>query len=176
LFDEQGALVANAPHMPVHLGSMGDSVATVIKKHATDMQPGDSFALNAPYAGGTHLPDITVVTPVWLDRAEPVFYLASRAHHADIGGITPGSMPPDSTRIEQEGVLLDNIRIIRDGQLDETRLLSLLSSGEWPARNPQHNIEDLKAQIAANRRGLTELGKVIEHYGIAAVQAYVKHV
>ncbi|MCH8219938.1 MAG: hydantoinase B/oxoprolinase family protein [Proteobacteria bacterium] len=176
LFDEHGGLVANAPHMPVHLGSMGDSVATVVRKHAADMRPGDSFALNAPYAGGTHLPDITVVTPAWFDRAKPVFYLASRAHHADIGGITPGSMPPDSTRIEQEGTLLDNLRIVRDGQLDETRLLSLLTGGEWPARNPQQNIEDLKAQVAANRRGLKELGNVIDHYGLATVQAYVKHV
>ena len=176
LFDEQGALVANAPHMPVHLGSMGDSVATVIKKHATDMQPGDSFALNAPYAGGTHLPDITVVTPVWLDRTEPVFYLASRAHHADIGGITPGSMPPDSTRIEQEGALLDNLRIVRDGHLDEALIIGLLGRGEWPARNPTQNIEDLKAQIAANRRGLQELDRVIDHYGLATVQAYVGHV
>lgn len=176
LFDGQGGLVANAPHMPVHLGSMGASVATVVKKHAADMQPGDSYALNAPYAGGTHLPDITIVTPVWFDLEKPSFYLASRAHHADIGGITPGSMPPDSTRIEQEGTLLDNLRIVRDGQLDETRLLNLLSSGEWPARNPQQNIEDLKAQIAANRRGLQELGSVIDHYGLATVQAYVKHV
>jgi 5-oxoprolinase (ATP-hydrolysing) len=176
LFDAQGGLIANAPHMPVHLGSMGDSVAAVIRKHQTDMQVGDSFALNAPYDGGTHLPDITVITPIWFDSEAPAFFLAARAHHADIGGTTPGSMPPDSRHIDDEGVLIDNLQIVREGRLDEALLRDIFSSGLWPARNPQQNIEDLKAQIAANRRGQKELATVIAHYGLQTVQAYMRHV
>ena len=177
LFDTQGNLIANAPHMPVHLGSMGESIKTVIRENAGNMHPGDVFALNDPYHGGTHLPDITVITPVYLGHAtEPTFYVGSRGHHADIGGITPGSMPPFSTRIEEEGVQIDNFLLVERGRLREAEMVALLQSGEYPSRNPQQNIADLKAQIAANEKGVQELRKMVESFSLPVVLAYMNHV
>jgi len=177
LFDGQGNLVANAPHMPVHLGSMGESVVSVIRAHDGLMMRGDVFAVNAPYNGGTHLPDVTLVTPMFDGETDEVlFYVASRGHHADIGGMTPGSMPPDSTTVEQEGVLIDNVRIVNDGVFDETGVRSLLASGSWPARNIDQNIADLSAQIAANEKGVLELNRMVGHFGLDVVQAYMGHV
>ncbi|WP_349276971.1 hydantoinase B/oxoprolinase family protein [Polaromonas hydrogenivorans] len=176
LFDTEGNLIANAPHMPVHLGSMGESIKTVIRENAGRMQPGDVYALNDPYHGGTHLPDITVITPVYLDSAEPIFYVGSRGHHADIGGITPGSMPPFSTRIEEEGVQINNFLLVERGVLREAEMLALLNSGEYPSRNPQQNMADLKAQIAANEKGVQELRKMVGHFGLGVVLAYMRHV
>ena len=177
LFDAEGNLIANAPHMPVHLGSMGESIKTVIRENAGQMQPGDVFVLNDPYHGGTHLPDVTVITPVYLDDGEqPIFYVGSRGHHADIGGISPGSMPPFSTRIEQEGVQIDNVKLVDRGHLREKEMLELLASGEYPSRNPQQNMADLKAQIAANEKGVQELRKMVDQFGLDVVQAYMKHV
>jgi 5-oxoprolinase (ATP-hydrolysing) len=177
LFDTDGLLIANAPHMPVHLGSMGDSVQTVMRDNAGRMRRGDVYALNAPYNGGTHLPDVTVVTPVFFEQnPTPVFYVASRAHHADIGGMTPGSMPPDSTHIDQEGILFDNFLLIRDGKLREPDLRRVLADSQYPARNPDQNVEDLKAQIAANEKGVNELLRVVDHYGFDVVIAYMQHV
>ncbi|CUA98127.1 hydantoinase B/oxoprolinase family protein [Thiomonas bhubaneswarensis] len=177
LFDGQGHLIANAPHMPVHLGSMGESIRTVIERNAGQMQPGDVFMLNDPYHGGTHLPDVTVVTPVF-DAAgrEVLFFVGSRGHHADIGGITPGSMPPFSRRIEDEGVVIDNFKLVEAGRLREAEVLELLSSGAWPARNPQQNLADLKAQIAANAKGAQELHRMVAEHGLDVVQAYMQHV
>jgi 5-oxoprolinase (ATP-hydrolysing) len=175
LFDAEGNLIANAPHMPVHLGSMGESIKTVIRENRASMQPGDVFALNDPYNGGTHLPDVTVITPVYLD-GQPVFYVGSRGHHADIGGTTPGSMPPFSTRIEEEGVLIDNFKLVDRGVLREAEMLALLQSGAHPARNPRQNIADLKAQIAANEKGLQELQRMVAEFGLEVVQAYMRHV
>ena len=235
LFDTDGNLIANAPHMPVHLGSMGESIKTVIRENAGTMQPGDVFALNDPYHGGTHLPDITVITPVYLNgtsgggepspppspwgrgsnsssvfppllpendapdialksnsssvfppllpgegRGEgsprPVFYVGSRGHHADIGGITPGSMPPFSTRIEEEGVQINNFKLVERGRLREVEMIDLLQSGEYPSRNPQQNIADLKAQIAANEKGVQELRKMVASFSLPVVLAYMNHV
>jgi len=177
LFDPDGNLIANAPHMPVHLGSMGESVRAIIAARGDTQKPGDVFVLNAPYAGGTHLPDITVITPVFDDAgAEILFYVASRGHHADIGGITPGSMPADSHVIEEEGVLIVNHQLVAEGRFLETELRKLLGSGEWPARNPDQNVADLKAQIAANQKGVSELGRMIDHFGLDVVQAYMGHV
>ena len=177
LFDAEGNLIANAPHMPVHLGSMGESIKTVIRENAGQMQPGDVFVLNDPYHGGTHLPDVTVITPVYLDDGEqPIFYVGSRGHHADIGGISPGSMPPFSTRIEEEGVQIDNVKLVDRGHLREKEMLDLLASGEYPSRNPQQNMADLKAQIAANEKGVQELRKMVDQFGLDVVQAYMKHV
>ena len=177
LFDGSGQLIANAPHMPVHLGSMGESIRTVIERNRGDMQRGDVFVLNDPYHGGTHLPDITVITPVWLgDAQEPTFYVGSRGHHADVGGATPGSMPPFSTRIEEEGVQLDNVRLVERGVLQEERILALLASGEYPSRNPQQNLADLKAQIAANEKGVQELSRMVAQFGLPVVRAYMQHV
>ena len=178
VFDRAGRLIANAPHMPVHLGSMGDSVAAVIDANAGDVRPGDAWMLNAPYNGGTHLPDITVVTPYFPggDAAEPAFWLASRAHHADVGGLTPGSMPPASHRIEEEGVLLDNVRLARAGELQTEAVLGLFRSGDWPARNPRRNLIDLKAQLAANEEGIRQLDRAIQRYGAETVHAYMDHV
>ena len=177
LFDTAGNLIANAPHMPVHLGSMGESIKTVIRENAGQMQPGDVFVLNDPYHGGTHLPDVTVITPVYLDDGEqPIFYVGSRGHHADIGGISPGSMPPFSTRIEEEGVQIDNVKLVDRGHLREKEMLELLASGEYPSRNPQQNMADLKAQIAANEKGVQELRKMVDQFGLDVVQAYMKHV
>ncbi len=176
LFDGQGNLIANAPHMPVHLGSMSESIKTVIAAAAA-MQPGDVYALNDPYHGGTHLPDVTVVTPVYLPGHEqPLFYVGSRGHHADIGGLTPGSMPPFSTCIEEEGVQIDNFKLLDAGRLRERELLELLRSGRYPARNPAQNLADLKAQIAANQKGVQELTRMVEQFGLPTVQAYMQHV
>src|SRR5690606_1926021 len=151
LFDAAGQLIANAPHVPVHLGSMGESIAAVIRANAGRMRPGDVYMLNAPYNGGTHLPDITVVTPVFDDDGrEVLFYVASRGHHADVGGITPGSMPADSRVIEEEGVLIDNFLLVADGRMREAETRALLSSGAHPARNIEQNLADLRAMIAAN--------------------------
>jgi len=177
VFDRDGGLIANAPHMPVHLGSMGESIQTVIYENRDTMRPGDVFALNAPYNGGTHLPDITVITPVFDEAGRDLlFYVGSRGHHADIGGITPGSMPPDSTTVEEEGILIDNFLLARDGRLREEDLLALLSRGPYPARNPRQNIADMEAQIAANEKGARELRKMADHFGLDVVWAYMGHV
>ncbi|MGA8008311.1 MAG: hydantoinase B/oxoprolinase family protein [Thiomonas sp.] len=177
LFDPQGQLIANAPHVPVHLGSMGESIQTVIRENRVAMRPGDVFMLNDPYHGGTHLPDVTVVTPVFdAAGAQVLFYVGSRGHHADIGGITPGSMPPFSRRIDEEGVVIDNFKLVDAGRLREAEVLALLASGPWPARNPQQNLADLKAQIAANQTGAHELRRLVADYGLHVVQAYMGHV
>jgi 5-oxoprolinase (ATP-hydrolysing) len=176
LFDEEGNLIANAPHMPVHLGSMSESIKSVIARNP-DTKPGDVYALNDPYHGGTHLPDVTVVSPVWNEEGTRVlFYVASRGHQADIGGVTPGSMPPFSTTIDEEGVLLDNVTLVEGGRLLEAEILALLRSGAHPARNPAQNLADLRAQIAANEKGAQELGAMVAKYGLGTVQAYMKHV
>ncbi len=177
VFDREGGLVANAPHMPVHLGSMGESVQTVIRERGADINPGDVSVLNAPYNGGTHLPDVTVITPVFNeDETEVLFFVASRGHHADIGGITPGSMPPDSTSVEQEGVLIDNFLLIEKHRFREREMRNLLASGPYPARNPDQNIADLMAQVAANEKGVAELKRMVDHFGLDVVQAYMGHV
>ena len=176
LFDDQGRLVANAPHVPVHLGSMGESVRAVIEDHADAMQAGDVYLLNNPYRGGTHLPDLTVISPCFDDQGEILFYAASRAHHADVGGITPGSMPPHSRHIDEEGVLFTSELIVRDGTLQEDRLRELFGSGEWPARNIDQNLSDIRAQVAANARGLDELEAMVAHFGLEVVRAYMGHV
>lgn len=177
LFDADGNLIANAPHMPVHLGSMSESIKTVIGENAGRMVPGDVFVLNDPYHGGTHLPDVTVVTPVFDDPGDVIlFYVGSRGHHADIGGITPGSMPPFSTRIEEEGVQIDNVKLVDRGRLREREILELLRSGPHPSRNPEQNLADLKAQIAANEKGVQELRKMVAQFGLDVVQAYMRHV
>jgi 5-oxoprolinase (ATP-hydrolysing) len=220
LFDADGNLIANAPHMPVHLGSMGESIKTVIRENRHTMGPGDVYVLNDPYHGGTHLPDVTVITPVYLQpspqpspasaeklgsdsnfpqpsvagssdgsgklesdpnfsephRERPLFYVGSRGHHADIGGTTPGSMPPFSTRIEEEGVQIDNFKLVDRGVLREQEMLALLRSGAWPSRNPEQNLGDLKAQIAANEKGVQELRRMVEQFGLDVVQAYMRHV
>jgi len=216
LFDAQGHLIANAPHMPVHLGSMGESIQTVIKANAGRMSPGDVYVLNDPYHGGTHLPDVTVITPVFLGQGapqgggersageSPMFYVGSRGHHADIGGITPGSMPPFSTTIDEEGVQIQNFKLVDRGVLREAEMLDLLSGqpprdaqsltgtqvsqggsedtpaasagARWPSRNPQQNLADLKAQIAANEKGVQELARMVDQFSLPVVQAYMQHV
>ena len=177
VFDETGALVANAPHMPVHLGSMDRSVETVIRLNAGAIHPGDVFALNAPYNGGTHLPDITVVTPVFDEAGQDVrFWVAARGHHADVGGTAPGSMTPLATTVDEEGVLIDNFRLLDQGVFRESELRALLLDHPWPVRNVVQNIADLKAQIAANARGAAELGKMVADFGIEVVRAYMRHV
>ena len=177
LFDAEGNLIANAPHIPVHLGSMGESIKTIIRENTGKMRPGDVYMLNDPYHGGTHLPDITVITPAFDDAGEKVlFYVASRGHHADVGGITPGSMPADSTTVEEEGVLINNFQLVRAGEFLEKETVALLSSGRYPARNIEQNIADFQAQIAANQKGVEELRKMVAHFGIDVVQAYMKHV
>jgi 5-oxoprolinase (ATP-hydrolysing) len=178
LFDAEGQLIANAPHMPVHLGSMSESIKTVIERNP-QMQPGDIFVLNDPYHGGTHLPDVTVVTPVYLEPlagVRPTFYVASRGHHADIGGSTPGSMPPFSKTIDEEGVLFDNFLLVRGGVMREPELYAQLASGPWPARNPQQTVADLRAQIAANEKGVQELKAMVAQFGRETVAAYMRHV
>jgi 5-oxoprolinase (ATP-hydrolysing) len=183
LFDAEGSLIANAPHMPVHLGSMSESIKTVMRENAGRMVPGDAFVINDPYHGGTHLPDVTVITPVF-DRtgAEILFYVGSRGHHADIGGITPGSMPPFSTSLDEEGVLFTNFQLVegqgvdRPGRLREGECLAVLTGGAHPARNPQQNLADLKAQIAANEKGREELLRMVDAFGLDVVQAYMRHV
>ncbi|HEX6154514.1 MAG TPA: hydantoinase B/oxoprolinase family protein, partial [Burkholderiales bacterium] len=176
LFDAAGNLIANAPHMPVHLGSMGESIKTVIRLNAGKMKPGDVYVLNAPYNGGTHLPDVTVITPVFSSSDEILFYVGSRGHHADIGGITPGSMPPGSKVVEEEGVLIDNFLLVEEGRFREKETVALLASGRYPVRNAQQNIADLQAQIAANEKGVQELRRMVEHFGLDVVRAYMRHV
>jgi 5-oxoprolinase (ATP-hydrolysing) len=204
LFDTAGGLIANAPHLPVHLGAMGESVRVIAAENAGRMRPGDAYMLNNPYHGGTHLPDITVVTPVFErrptagsedgiapggsagvnaarfadDDPEPriLFYVACRGHHADIGGITPGSMPPDSTHLEEEGVLIDNFLLVSQGKLREREVRELLTGARYPARNPEQNVADLRAMVAANQKGVTELGLAVAHFGLETVQAYMRHV
>jgi 5-oxoprolinase (ATP-hydrolysing) len=186
LFDRTGSLVANAPHIPVHLGSMGESVRTIIRAHGAgsrgrSMSPGDVYVLNAPYNGGTHLPDVTVITPVFAEEdgeghAPPIFYVASRGHHADIGGITPGSMPPNSRTVEDEGVLIDDFLLVEAGRFREAETIALLKNAKYPARDPAQNIADLKAQIAASAKGVTELHRMVRHFGRDVVEAYMRHV
>ncbi len=209
LFDAQGQLIANAPHLPVHLGSMGESIKTVMRENAGRIKPGNIYMLNAPYNGGTHLPDITVITPVFDDavtrpsdpsvktqgsalsaaagapRSSPagsesapaiLFYVGSRGHHADVGGITPGSMPPDSKVVEEEGVLIDNFLLVEEGRLREEETVALLGSGKYPARNIEQNLADLRAMIAANEKGVQELRRMVEHFGLDVVHAYMRHV
>ena len=177
LFSAEGHLIANAPHMPVHLGSMGESIKTVVRKNAAHMRQGDVFVLNDPYHGGTHLPDVTVITPVFLEGAvKPEFYVGSRGHHADIGGTTPGSMPPFSTTIQEEGVQINNVKLVAEGVLQEQTMLDLLASGQYPSRNPSQNMADLRAQLAANEKGVQELHKMVEEFGLDVVQAYMRHV
>ena len=222
LFDAAGNLIANAPHMPVHLGSMGESVKTIIDRRAGSMRPGDVFVLNAPYNGGTHLPDVTVIAPVFLgssspppafagagsrgpsdsgvldesttlnprvrggdgmeaadrdgDASRPEFYVASRGHHADIGGITPGSMPPDSRHVDEEGVLLDNVQLVAQGRFLDREMRAILGSGRYPARNIDQNLADLRAQVAACAKGVLELERMVAHFGLPVVRAYMKHV
>ncbi|WP_197918239.1 hydantoinase B/oxoprolinase family protein [Thiosulfatihalobacter marinus] len=175
IFDGKGDLVANAPHVPVHLGSMAESIRTVMRENAGDIHEGDAFMLNSPYNGGTHLPDVTVVTPVFHGGAV-VFWLGSRGHHADIGGRTPGSGPPDSTHIDHEGVLIDNVRLVKAGVLQEAGARRVLASGLYPARNADQNMADLKAQVAANETGRRALLKVVDQYGLEVVLAYMGHV
>ncbi len=177
LFNQQGDLIANAPHMPVHLGSMSESIKTVIRGRAGRMRKGDAYALNAPYNGGTHLPDVTVIKPVFdkTGRAA-IFYVAARGHHADIGGKTPGSMPPDSATVEEEGVLIDNLKLVDAGRFQEQAIRELLASGPWPARSIDTNIADFKAQLAACEKGMQELLKMVDHFGLKVVHAYMQHV
>jgi 5-oxoprolinase (ATP-hydrolysing) len=193
LFDGRGDLVANAPHLPVHLGSMGASVKAVLKRHRGELLAGDACLLNSPYAGGTHLPDLTVITPVFAGDdcgggegaaatcganpgASPLFFVASRAHHADVGGVTPGSMPPGSRRIEEEGVLIEDFRLVESGELREAEAAALLSSGPYPVRDLAQNLADLRAQVAANARGVAELGRMVVEFGLPVVAAYMQHV
>ncbi len=175
LFDQEGGLVANAPHMPVHLGSMSESVRAVIKNNQGKIRPGDVYALNDPYNGGTHLPDVTVITPVF-DKNQILFFIGSRGHHADIGGATPGSMPSNSRNLEEEGVLLKNFKLVNGGNFDENGIRSLLTQAHHPARNPDQNIADLRAQIAANQKGVHELKKMVDTFGLETVRAYMQHV
>ncbi len=209
VFDAEGHLIANAPHIPVHLGSMGESVKTIIDRRGATMRRGDVFVLNAPYNGGTHLPDVTVIAPVFLGPPSfprtrepsgvdgttlgprsvaklsgddersgdvPEFYVASRGHHADIGGITPGSMPPDSTHVEEEGVLLDNVQLVAQGRFLDDEIRATLRSGRYPSRNVDQNVADLSAQVAACAKGGEELGKMVAHFGLPVVRAYMQHV
>ncbi|MFF3614284.1 hydantoinase B/oxoprolinase family protein [Streptomyces sp. NPDC002580] len=177
LFDPDGALVANAPHIPVHLGSMGTSVQEVVRRRGDGMRPGDTYAVNDPYHGGTHLPDVTVITPVFDTEGDRIlFYVASRGHHAEIGGIAPGSMPANSRTIDEEGVLFDNWLLAEDGRFREAETRALLTGPPHPSRNPKTNLADLRAQIAANRKGVDEVGRMIEDFGLDVVQAYMKHV
>ncbi|MBT5358537.1 MAG: 5-oxoprolinase [Rhodospirillaceae bacterium] len=177
IFAPDGNLVANAPHMPVHLGSMSESIRVVIRENASRMTPGDVYMLNAPYNGGTHLPDVTVITPVFDDAgADILFYVGSRGHHADIGGISPGSMPPDSRTIDDEGVLIDNFKAVDAGVFREDAIRDLLGSGAHPVRNPDQNVADLKAQIAANEKGVSELRRMVDQFGLETVHAYMGHV
>jgi 5-oxoprolinase (ATP-hydrolysing) len=176
LFDDAGNLIANAPHMPVHLGSMGESIKTVMQRNRGSMKPGDAYMLNDPYNGGTHLPDVTVVVPVFAEGGEILFYVAARGHHADIGGITPGSMPPGSRNVAEEGVLIDNFKLVEGGRMREAELNALLISARYPARNPAQNVADLRAQLAACEKGREELLKMVSHFGLSTVRAYMNHV
>lgn len=178
IFDSSGLLVANAPHIPVHLGSMSESVRSLINAQGNSIKPGNVYLANNPYNGGTHLPDVTVITPVFLNNIDssPLFYVAARGHQGDIGGITPGSMPPHSTRVEEEGILFDNFLLVNQGDFRETAVRELLLNHPYPARNPEQNIADFKAQIAANERGVQELTKMVSQYGLQTVQAYMQFV
>ena len=177
IFDTEGHLVANAPHLPVHLGSMDRSVETIIRLRRSEMRPGDVYMLNAPYNGGTHLPDITVITPVFDEQGTDIlFYVASRGHHADVGGITPGSMTPRATTIEEEGVYIDNVKLVDQGRFLEDETRALLQGAKYPARQPDKNIADLKAQVAASAKGEAELHKMVAHFGLDVVKAYMQHV
>ena len=202
VFDADGGLIANAPHMPVHLGSMGESIKMVISRNRGRIRRGDVYVLNDPYHGGTHLPDITVVTPVFAPAVSPDgsmahwsgsnrtngtstqkesgddiwFYVASRGHHAEIGGVTPGSMPAASTRVEEEGVLIDNWLLVQDRRLREAETVELLKTAEYPSRDPATNVADLRAQIAANEKGIAELHTMVQHFGLDVVHAYMGHV
>jgi 5-oxoprolinase (ATP-hydrolysing) len=177
LFDPDGNLIANAPHMPVHLGSMGASVQEVIRRRRTQMRPGDVYAVNDPYHGGTHLPDVTVITPVYDDAGDEVlFYVASRGHHAEIGGLTPGSMPAHSRQVHEEGVLFDNWLLASDDRFREEETRELLTTAPYPSRDPETNLADLRAQIAANAKGIDEVRRMIDHFGLEVVQAYMRHV
>ncbi|MCA0209594.1 MAG: hydantoinase B/oxoprolinase family protein [Proteobacteria bacterium] len=178
IFDGEGRLVANAPHMPVHLGSMGESVRTILRQRTSDgrgIKRGDAYALNAPYDGGTHLPDITVIMPVFLEGDAASFFVAARGHHADLGGIAPGSMPPDSKSIADEGILFDNVLIVDDGHFRDAAIATHLVDSPWPARNPALNIADLKAQVAACQRGASALADLSATHGAKTVAAYMKH-
>ncbi|MCX7593814.1 MAG: hydantoinase B/oxoprolinase family protein [Fischerella sp.] len=177
IFDSSGLLVANAPHIPVHLGSMSESVRSLINDKGDTLKPGNVYLSNNPYNGGTHLPDVTVITPVFdEDEKQIIFYVASRGHQADLGGITPGSMPPHSTTVEEEGILFDNFLLVEQGNFREVQLREILLNHRYPARNPDQNIADFKAQIAANERGVQELRKMVSQYGLETVQAYMKFV
>lgn len=180
LFDAEGNLIANAPHIPVHLGSMGESIKEVLRRRAYDLRPGDVYAINDPYHGGTHLPDVTVVTPVFDEAGDAGgalrFLVASRGHHAEIGGITPGSMPAFSRTVEEEGVLFDNWLLVRDGRLREAETRALLTGARYPSRDPDTNLADLRAQIAANEKGIEELRRTVDEFGLDVVQAYMRHV
>ncbi len=177
IFDARGRLIANAPHIPVHLGSMDKSVETVLREIGEALKTGDSYMLNAPYNGGTHLPDITVVTPVFGENSpDLLFFVAARGHHADIGGIAPGSMSPRATRIEEEGIYIDPFKLVARGRFQEDAVLGLLTNAPYPARNPAQNVADLKAQVAANEKGAAELAKMVRHYGLPTVRAYMGHV
>ena len=181
IFDRDGKLIANAPHIPVHLGSMGESVQSLIAAHGSELQSGDSYVLNNPFNGGTHLPDVTVISPIFAaatgsDLEEILFFVASRGHHADIGGITPGSMPPHSRLLEEEGAVIDHLLLVRDGVFREDAMRELLTGQKYPARNPTQNIADLKAQIAANARGCQGLHKLVADYGGTTVLNYMRFV
>jgi 5-oxoprolinase (ATP-hydrolysing) len=182
IFDRDGALIANAPHIPVHLGSMGESIRTIIDtrgagRDGRGIRRGDAYVLNDPYRGGTHLPDITVIVPVFLDEGDaPTAFVAARGHHADVGGIAPGSMPPESRSITDEGVLIDNQLLVDEGSLREAEMLALLTGGEWPVRRPDRNMADLKAQLAACSRGADMLARIAADYGAEVVAAYMGHV
>jgi 5-oxoprolinase (ATP-hydrolysing) len=175
IFDAAGSLVANAPHMPVHLGSMGECVTAVLAKHDASMEAGDVYVINAPYGGGTHLPDVTVVAPIFIDGARR-FFVAARGHHADIGGIAPGSMPPFSDDIAEEGVMFDGIRMVHRGRFLSDAVREVLEGGRYPARNPEQNISDLNAQAAACARGESEIKRAVELYGLEVFSAYMRHV
>ncbi|MHC5728664.1 MAG: hydantoinase B/oxoprolinase family protein, partial [Nostoc sp.] len=177
IFDSSGLLVANAPHIPVHLGSMSESVRSLINDQGDTLKPGNVYLSNNPYNGGTHLPDVTAITPIFDgDKKQVIFYVASRGHQADIGGITPGSMPPHSTTVEEEGIIFDNFLLVEEVNFRETAVRQHLLNHTYPARNPDQNIADFKAQIAANERGVQELRKMVYQYGLETVQAYMKFV
>jgi len=175
VFDGDGSLVANAPHMPVHLGSMDRAVETIIRENKGTVRPGNVYAINAPYNGGTHLPDITVCTPVF-EGKKILFWVASRGHHADVGGISPGSMSPNATTIEQEGIYIDNFKLVDRGRFREKEIYALLTGGQYPARNPLQNVNDIKAQIAANEMGVHELRKMVRYFTLPVARAYMRHV
>jgi 5-oxoprolinase (ATP-hydrolysing) len=177
IFDARGRLIANAPHIPVHLGSMDRSVETILREVGDALKPGYVYMLNAPYNGGTHLPDITVVTPVFGENSpDLLFFVAARGHHADIGGIAPGSMSPKASRIEEEGIYIDPFKLVARGRFREAEALELLTKAPHPARNPSQNIADLKAQVAANEKGVTELRTMVRRYGLGTVRSYMGHV